>query len=234
MMLGLALSVHTLKSPPAGDPLEGYDFIARLQFHLGDNVPMGVFQDEARTIPAVNAFDPVCAVRDEITGLGAVFQNTDPDKQPFLNFIGGVPVLSFDGSDDVLVKISGAFQPAWIAARVQHVSGDGRVTTQPGGGNGGFRNWQARYGGSDILLGTPTAGFDALFIQAGAGTSRTSFNGSHTNQPDSTQTDASWTLGGDGSGQNIAMNLVAIYFGASAISTAQQAVLEAYTANLSP
>jgi hypothetical protein len=221
----------------AGDPLADYAFQIRLQTHFGDNVPLGMYQDVACTIPAVNEFDPVAAWRDEITGSVLLLSNANTDQQPMLLFIDGKPVITTDGIDDVLIQPISGFQPAYIAARTQFISGSGRVTTQPGGGNGGFTSfsgWTARYGGSDIVLGPPTAGFDSLFIQGGVGTSRTALNGANTPQADNSLPVATWTMGGDGTSQVLAMNMVALYFGALPIDASQQTVLENYTATLAP
>lgn len=225
----------------APDPLIDFSFFARLQTHFGDNVPLGLYQDTACTIPATQDFDPVAAWRDELSGSNVVFSNSNPDQQPVLLFVGGVPVVAFDGVDDVLIQDS-AFEPIFISARTHHISdsGFGRVTTQSGGGNGGFvaaaGDWSARYGGAGITLGAITAGYDALFIQGGTGTSRTGLNGSNSAQPDNTLPNAVWTIGDytSGGGQVIEMNIVALYFGSAAINTTQQATMESYTSNLSP
>lgn len=105
MMLGMALSNHAVRFRRAvvPDPLEGMAFgYGRLQTHRGDNVPLGLYQDVACTIPAVAEFDLVAAWRDELTESGAVATQADPDKQPLLVFINGVPLLEFDGADDFL------------------------------------------------------------------------------------------------------------------------------------
>jgi hypothetical protein len=227
-------------SVAAGDPLAPYSFHARLQTHNGDNVPLGLYQDTSCTTPATSNTDPVAAWRDEITGFTVTFTTSVSGERPLLTFSGGVPRLTFDGVNDVLVQTASAFAPSFIHARVQHISGDGRVTTQSGGGSGGFRtgsgDWLARYGGSDVTLGTPTAGYDALFIQGGTGTSRTSYNGSSTSQPDDSLPFAAWAVGDyqSGGGQVIAMHLVALYFGSAAINTTEQAVMESYTLGLAP
>jgi hypothetical protein len=233
----------TVFPTPTGttDPLVDYSFSARLQAHAGDNVPLGLYQDTACTIPATQEFDPIAAWRDELSGSNEKFVNSNTDQQPLLIFVDGVPVVSFDGVDDVLVQ-DGAFEPVYIAVRAQHLSdsGFGRVTTQAGGGSGGFvstgTEWNARYGGSNILLGTITGNYDALFLQAGAGTSRYSLNGTGDIEPDNSLPNAIWAIGDyqSGGGQVIEMNLVAMYFGAAAIDAAAQTVLETYTSNLSP
>lgn len=229
-----------VRSEPV-DPLADYAFHVRLQTHMGDNVPLGMYQDVACTIPAVNDFDPVAAWRDEITGSVILFTNADPDQQPMLRFIGGVPVLATDGLDDVLVQPATAMLPLYIHARIHYISGGfGRVTTQTGSGNGGFTGsggaWGARYSGTNIPLGAATAGYDSLFIQGGAGTSRTTYNGVSTPQPDDSLPNATWSIGDftSGGGQVIEGNYVALYFGSTAIDAAQQTVLENYTANLAP
>lgn len=82
------------------DPLAGLSFALRLQTHNGDNVPLGLYQDEAGTIPAVTEFDLVAALKDELGGSGLVLTQSDPDKRMVLRFNGGVPWLEPDGVDD--------------------------------------------------------------------------------------------------------------------------------------
>lgn len=225
------------------DPLAALAFQARLQNRVaGSLTPLGMYQDTACTIPATAEFDPVAAFQDELSGSGRKFIQADTDKQPALRFLGGVPVLEFDGIDDCLVLDGANLSPVWLAARVQYIAGGGvaRVTSTAGGGNGGFLasfgNWNARYTGSNILLGAATAGYDALFIQGGAGTSRVGFNGSNTPQPDDAIQVGAYSIGDyqSGGGQVLAMYLVALYFGDAAIDEAAQTVVENYTETLSP
>lgn len=85
------------------DPLAGIVFALRLQTHKGDNVPLGLWQDTAGTIPAVLDGDPVARWDDVLgtSGLSALQANTM--QQPLLRFVNGTPVVRFDGVDDQMV-----------------------------------------------------------------------------------------------------------------------------------
>jgi hypothetical protein len=99
MMLGLGLSIHTLRSPGTVDPLEGIALDGRWQSHLGDDVPLRFYTDTLGTVPAVE-WDPVASWRD---ANGALCTQGNPDKRPLLMFDeNGHPYLDCDGSDDVL------------------------------------------------------------------------------------------------------------------------------------
>jgi hypothetical protein len=107
----------------AGDPLEGIIFAyGRFQTHNGDNVPLGLWQDVAATIPAVDPFTPVAAWTDELTGSGAIAVQADPDKQPILEFVNGVPALYFDGIDDCMSHGLGSNVPASIFSVARHTA----------------------------------------------------------------------------------------------------------------
>lgn len=84
------------------DPLAGLTFAARWQTHNGDNVPLGLWQDIAMTIPAVAEFDPVAVWEDVLSGSGETATQANPDYQPYLVFVSGVPLLEGDGVDDHL------------------------------------------------------------------------------------------------------------------------------------
>lgn len=84
------------------DSLAGIPFALRLQTHRGDNIPLGLYQDAACTIPAVTDGDPVGGWRDEISGSGLVAVQSISTQRPTLRFRSGVPVLEFDGVDDFL------------------------------------------------------------------------------------------------------------------------------------
>lgn len=125
MMLGMGLTLHSM--PLIGgtvpDPLEGVVFAyGRLQTHRGDNVPLGLYQDEACTIPAVNAYDPVAVWRDELTESGVVATQSNPDKQGYLDFINEVPFVILDGVDDCYQHGMGAASPGSIFAVGKHTS----------------------------------------------------------------------------------------------------------------
>lgn len=222
------------------DPIADYAFVVRLQTHVGDNVPLGLYQDTACTIPAINDFDPVAAWKDELSGSGFVATQEDPDKQFVLTFYDGVPVIESDGIDDCL-SFASSFGPVWIAAREKYLSSNfGRLTAVAGSGNGGFLwfgdVWRARYAADNISLGAQTAGYDALFLQGGVGTSRTSLNGSLAAQPDNTIATGFYSIGDyqSGGGQALGLGLTAIYFGSLALDASAQTVLENYTATLIP
>lgn len=85
------------------DPLAGIDFLLRLQTHRGDNVPFGLYQDTACTIPATSAGHPIGAWRDEFSGV-TVYTQSDNTKRMVLSFISGVPVVTKTSDDDFLTS----------------------------------------------------------------------------------------------------------------------------------
>lgn len=95
---------------PPVDPLAAYAWDLRFQTHRGDgdNTPRWLWQDEEMTVPAVNALDPICVWEGLAHGRNAV--QTDPDKQPYLDFVNGSPVVVGDGLDDRMI-ITGAGGP---------------------------------------------------------------------------------------------------------------------------
>lgn len=88
----------------AVDPLAGLNFAVRLQTHNGNNVPLGLWQDVAMTIPATQDFDPVAAWSDELSTSGEVLPQEDTNKQFTLIYEGGVPTMGSDGVDDFLAS----------------------------------------------------------------------------------------------------------------------------------
>lgn len=110
---------------PPSDPLTGLTFTMRLQTHNGDNVPLGLWQDVAATIPATEEFDLVAAWTDELSASGVIATQADPDKQPVLVFVDGVPCLEFDGVDDFLSHGVGAAAAASLFGVARH---DGAIT----------------------------------------------------------------------------------------------------------
>jgi hypothetical protein len=102
----LYLDLQPLRLGAVGsdDPLAGIDWFAATLSHAGDNAPLGYWQDVEATIPAVNAFDPVAAVTDELYETGLLLVQSDPDKQMVLNFTPeGAPYLESDGVDDEML-----------------------------------------------------------------------------------------------------------------------------------
>lgn len=85
------------------DPLAGITTILRLQTHNGNGVPLGLYQDTACTVPAVDDGDPVAAWRDELGTSGLLAIQSVETKRPLLRFVDGFPILEFDGVDDYLV-----------------------------------------------------------------------------------------------------------------------------------
>jgi len=65
--------------------------------------PVGLYQDVARTQPALKAGDRVLAFHDESRPDGLTLTQPDPAKAPTLEFTHGRPVLRFDGIDDHLL-----------------------------------------------------------------------------------------------------------------------------------
>lgn len=102
---------RTLEEGAAGsgatDPLAGVVFALRLQTHAGDNVPVGLYQDVACTIPATADGHVVAAWRDELGGSGKTYSQSDVSKRPLLKIVSGAPVVRFDGIDDVLELVTG-------------------------------------------------------------------------------------------------------------------------------
>lgn len=130
MQLGLGNSLVTQNRASGGavDPLAGITFALRLQTHLGDNVPFGLYQDTACTVKATADGNPVAAWRDELSGSGLIASQSNAMQQPKLRFRSGVPVVTFDGVDDVLLLSSlDSDDFVWIA------------TAQTGGSVNSFR-----------------------------------------------------------------------------------------------
>jgi hypothetical protein len=68
-----------------------------LSVHRGDNVPYGVFQDVAGTVPATAEGHKVACWKDMRPG-GLSFTQPAPANQPYLHFTEGVPSIQFSGS----------------------------------------------------------------------------------------------------------------------------------------
>lgn len=75
------------------DPLAGIVLSLRLQTHNGDNVPLGLYQDTACTVPATEAGDLIAAWRDEISDSGLTALQATEGKRPELQFVSGVPCV---------------------------------------------------------------------------------------------------------------------------------------------
>ena len=88
------------------DPLAEITLGLRLQTHWGNKVPFGLYQDTACTIPATNDGHLVMAWRDELSGSGLVLKQSNTMLAPVLRFVGGVPVVRFDGDGDYLISDS--------------------------------------------------------------------------------------------------------------------------------
>jgi hypothetical protein len=84
------------------DPLAGISLTIRLQTHRGDGVPLGLYQDTACTIPAINDGHSIAAWRDELSDSGLTAVQSVSTKRPTLKFVSGKPVVRFDGVDDYL------------------------------------------------------------------------------------------------------------------------------------
>jgi hypothetical protein len=80
---------HSLRPPPS--------YQLRLQTHNGDNVPLGLYQDAAMTIPAMEDGDPIYVWKDVLTSSGLVYTAPDSSQRPTLRFRYGVPVVNFPG-----------------------------------------------------------------------------------------------------------------------------------------
>jgi|GEM_PF-5428774 len=102
--MSLLLTTGIIASRRRGwvDPLAGIPFALRLQTHRGDNVPLGLYQDTACTIPAATDGDPVGGWRDELSGSALIAVQSVSTKRPILKIVSGKPVVRFDGIDDFL------------------------------------------------------------------------------------------------------------------------------------
>lgn len=87
--LGIRRSI-AISRGASNDP----NLLLKLVTHNGDNVPVGLYQDTAATIPATTEADPVAAWKDMRSG-GTVFTQAVGAGQPFLTFISGVPMVEF-------------------------------------------------------------------------------------------------------------------------------------------
>lgn len=84
-------------------PVPPPPLIARWQTAAPAGRPFGLYQDVARTTPALKAGDRVQAFHDENRPGGLTLAQPDPAKAPVLQFSAGRPVLRFDGIDDHLL-----------------------------------------------------------------------------------------------------------------------------------
>lgn len=92
-----------LTEADSGDPLADIPFSLRLQTHIGDNIPLGLYQDPSCTIPATVHGEPIAAFRDELSGTPTILTQTIPGSIPTLNIgVDGNPSVAFDGSNDFL------------------------------------------------------------------------------------------------------------------------------------
>jgi hypothetical protein len=84
------------------DPLASLTLDVRLQTHLGDGVPHGMYQDAAATIPADTAGDLVYLWRDEINSTGLQLVQATSSNRPVLQFDGGLPYLDCTGGKNMI------------------------------------------------------------------------------------------------------------------------------------
>lgn len=108
MRLGIPSLAFGSTGPLRGssDPLSEFPWHPRLQMHQGTDAVIGLYEDDACTIPATDG-STVGGFRDELGDSGVVFAQSNPDKRPTLFLLEGLPVLYFDGVDDELT--SGVF-----------------------------------------------------------------------------------------------------------------------------
>lgn len=124
----------------AVEALAGLTFTMRMQTHNGDNVPLGLWQDTAMTIPATQEFDPVAAWSDELSNSGMVLTTDHVDHIPLLIFVNGVPTVEFDGIDDYMRTADFNFNLAdrtvcCVWAQITNQGNDGVVLFPPPTGN---------------------------------------------------------------------------------------------------
>lgn len=150
------------------DPLAGIPFKVRLERYVG------LYQDEACTIPCVSDFDLVAAWRDEKSGSGYTFTQPVETRRPF--YISGAPV--FDGIDDSLIcetislGYSEALGVSAYEASNQYVVWDGMGPGDTGcwgrfggNGNGYFANFlSVRF--DDYPSPMPDSGLHVLSISS--------------------------------------------------------------------
>jgi hypothetical protein len=86
------------------DPLVDLPLALRLQTHNGDNVPLGLYQDDECTVPSAVDGSPVGGWSDELTDSERIFGQTTETKRSTLKFVSGKPVVRFDGIDDALTS----------------------------------------------------------------------------------------------------------------------------------
>ena len=104
-----------------GDPLAGIPFALRLQTHNGNNVPLGLYQDTACTIPATMDGDLIAGIQWVFASGNLRLTQSDPQCQAMLVFFDGVPAIYPDGVDDFYesssVTLSTAVSIFALAAR---------------------------------------------------------------------------------------------------------------------
>lgn len=124
-------------TPP--DPLAGFTWSARLQTHNGNNVPLGLYQDTACTIPATEDGHLIKGWKGELMGTPITATQADDQKAPMLVFNGATPTALFDGVDDFLGGALTAFGAgdftAFSAMQPNSLTGN-QTILQLGGGSG--------------------------------------------------------------------------------------------------
>jgi len=122
MFLGLRRSIIAQVILP--DPLDALSFLLRLQTHNGDGVPVGLYTDTGCTTPATASGDAIAAWRDESKPDGLLITQSNASQRPTLHYVGGKPVVRFDGVDDCMSfdQPSGVVNVAGYIAMALNVS----------------------------------------------------------------------------------------------------------------
>lgn len=109
---------------PPVDPISGFTFFARLQTHRGDNIPIGLYQENSFDVPATQEGDQISMWADEISDSGVVFDFSYGGSLPFLTFIDGVPCVAWNGLDNFAKNFGTLNQPfsCWFGCRIDNLS----------------------------------------------------------------------------------------------------------------
>lgn len=228
------------------DPLAGIVFALRLQAQQGDNVPIGLYQDTACTIPALLDGDPIAAWRDELGTSGLILIQSDSQKQPMLLFDGGTPTVYFDGVDDFLAVTSAnlALQPytAFVIGSADNGTNSRFFENRNGGARSLFGPQDANsflmYAGS--LGPQPAATFPNAMAQwtcvFNGASSLLRKNGAQvaTGDPGANGIDTGLIIGAthDGSGEFLTGAMSAMLLKSGAVSGAQLTLIESYLSTL--
>lgn len=234
------------------DPIAQYDFALRLQTHKGDNAPLGLYKDTALTTPALLGGDPVLAWRDELSGSGLVFSQSDPTRGFTLQYRAGRPVITPVHSTSCLVCSDPGF-PSGSTARTAFARADNIEAVGPRiifgyGSVSPNALWAlfventgqiglARFANDVLSIVPPLGGFVLTAREDGSGTALARVNGGNSaTNPTPTSTVSAGTLHiGAGNPSGIfawSGDITAVLFSPQALPDATCARVEQYLAGL--